>query len=104
MSAEAITPIENLTDLKPIERRVLAYLDQRGPTERRVAVCDLANPDSNAGRGFQGGSNGAAPLIMGAWCRRLIEAGLVVEVRDAGWQYRAHKITPQGQILLRGNT
>lgn len=100
-----------LADLTPIERRLLAYLDQRGATDRRQIVCDLASPASKAGRGIQRGSNGAAPLIVGKWAKRLIKAGWVStrysdrykdrRGRLTGGFYQAHAITPAGKAALR---
>lgn len=86
--------------LTPIERRVLEYLDQRGPRHRGHMVIDLAAPGSKASRGFQGGSNGAAPLIVGKWCKRLIAAGWVQMNTDRGF-YRDHAITNAGRMGLR---
>src|SRR5437868_8268833 len=66
-----------MTKLWPIERRVLAYLDQHGPTHRSYVVFALARDDSRIGsrrdRGKigGGGSNAGVPLIMGACTRRL---------------------------------
>lgn len=97
-------------DLTPIELRVLAYLDQRGPTHRERVVIDLAGPDSliasrrgwtKSGNGFLRGSNGATPLIMGKWCKRLREAGLVRDIRDRESHYRHHAITDAGRKLIR---
>lgn len=91
--------------LRPIERRVLAYLDQRGPMHRETVVCDLASPESMIGvrGGRTRGSNGATPLIMGAWCRRLVAAGYVRQVRsdDRFWSYQHHEITDAGRKRLR---
>lgn len=88
--------------MNSIERRVLAYLDQRGGSANREAVvCDLANPDSNLGRGYVNGSNGGVPRIMGAWCHRLIKRGYVREVRDDAGSYRHHRITDSGRKALR---
>lgn len=93
--------------LTPIERRVLGYLDQRGPTHRTHVVCDLASPDSRIGRlgGKHNGSNGATPLIMGKWCKRLIAKGLVKLVRSDHpyWAYRHHEITAAGRAILRAH-
>lgn len=100
-----------MSDLTPIEARLLAYLDQKGPTERRTIVVDLASPDSRAGRGLQNGSNGAAPLIVGKWAKRLIAAGWVGvrhssryvnhRGKQTGGFYEAHFITPAGRAALR---
>lgn len=96
-------------DLTAHERRILAYLDQHGPTHREKVVCDLASDDSmigyrrQQGRGWTRGSNGATPMIMANWCRRLEAAGLVRHVRsdDRHWQYLHHEITDKGKALLR---
>jgi hypothetical protein len=82
------------------ERRILAFLDQRGPTHRWQVVASLASPDTKTGRGVANGSNGAAPLIMASWCRRLIAAGYVVQRNEGGF-YRDHAITDAGRRKLR---
>jgi hypothetical protein len=87
--------------LKPIEKRVLSYLDQHGPTHRQSVVHDLASPDSRAAHGYSNGSNGAVPLIMGAWCKRLITAGMVQSITDRAGFYDHHRITAAGQDALR---
>jgi hypothetical protein len=86
--------------LTAIERRVLAYLDQHGPSHRERVVCDLASPDSNIGRGHVNGSNGMIPMIMGRWCARLVKADLVRVNRDSG-HYRGHSITEAGKRAMR---
>lgn len=95
-----------LEALTPHERRILGYLDQRGPTHRSRVLIDLASPDSKWGGKHLSGrsSNNAAPMIMANWCRRLEKAGLVKHVRseDQHWSYRHHAITPKGRTLLRG--
>lgn len=101
----------NVSDLTKIERRLLAYLDQKGAMERRQIVIDLAAPDTRAGKGLQNGSNGAAPLIVGRWAKRLIEAGWVKINRSASYTngrgkftggfYQSHQITPEGRAALR---
>lgn len=85
------------SELWPIEKRVLEYLDQHGPTHREKVVNDLS------GRRFSRGSNGNCPRLMGAWCRRLEKAGLVKHVRsdDTWWAYRHHTITDAGRRLIR---
>lgn len=97
-------------DLTPIEKRVLGYLEQRGPTHREKVVVDLAGPNSmiaarakysKSGCGFVRGSNGATPLIMGKWCKRLEAEGLVRNVRDREYHYRHHEITTAGRAALR---
>lgn len=89
-----------VADLTPIERRLLAYLDQHGATDRQKIVTDLASPESRAGRGIQNGSNGAAPLIVGKWAKRLIAAAWVTEQRSGGY-YQKHEITDLGRRALR---
>jgi hypothetical protein len=86
--------------LTSIERRVLAYLDQRGPSHRANMAADLARDDSNTAR-CQNGSNGAVPLIVGAWCRRLIPANLVTVRCDGEGYYRHHEITAAGAAAIR---
>jgi DNA-binding MarR family transcriptional regulator len=86
--------------MSPIERRVLAYLDQRGPTHRSRVVADLAPDDSRSAK-HQNGSNGATPLIMGSWCRRLDKAGYVRARYDRDAFYVHHEITPKGSAALR---
>lgn len=94
--------------LRPIERRVLTFLDQRGPTHRRLVVFELASPDSKIGRardigGLLGGgssSNGEA-LIMGGWVKRLVKWGWVRSVTRSGGFYRHHEITSAGRVALR---
>lgn len=87
--------------LWPIEKRILAYLDQRGPTDRIKIVCDLADPDSNIGRGHVNGSNGATTLIFGSWSRRLLKNKHVQEMRDGYGICRSVRITDAGRKLLR---
>jgi hypothetical protein len=96
--------------LWPIERRVLGYLDQRGPSHRERLVIDLSSDESKLGRRRDrghlqgGGSNGAIPLIMGAWCRRLIKEGWVKQISDPSGFYRCHQITPTGRDGFRRAT
>lgn len=86
----------------PIERRVLAYLDQHGATHRLRVVQDLSPEDSRTNTRKQGGgSNGGVPLVMGAWCRRLQRDGLVRACSDQQGFYRHHEITPLGRQRLR---
>jgi hypothetical protein len=91
--------------LTPIERRVLAYLDQRGPTHRSSMVVDLAAPNTKWGQAAQGKSaprgNGAVPFIAGKWCARLIRAGYVIAHYDRQGYYRHHEVTPEGRRKLR---
>lgn len=88
-----------MSDLTLIERRVLSYLDQRGPSHRAHIAGDLAAEGTNTAV-HQNGSNGAVPLIVGNWCRRLKASGLVAECRQDGF-YRHHEITPAGRAALR---
>lgn len=91
-----------MIELKPIERRVLAYLDQRGGrAQRSEVVAMLSRPDSRHGRNILNGSNSAEPLIMGAWCKRLIAERLVEIVTHRGGFYLAHQITTAGRAYLR---
>lgn len=87
--------------MTPIERRVLAYLDQHGPSHRTSVVGDLVSPDTKLGRGVFRGSNAGVPLIMGRWCAKLIKAGLVVVETHGGGFYRRHAITAAGRAALR---
>lgn len=87
--------------MTPIEKRVLAYLDQHGPTHRGQVVSDLSSPESRAGQGICNGSNGAAPLIMGKWCAALIKQGFVMQQRARGGHYQNHAITGAGRLALR---
>lgn len=89
-------------ELTPIELRVLRYLDQRGACHRHAIAADLASPDSRLGRGYCNGSNGAIPLIVGRWTRRLIAAGLVRVRSDPRGFYQCHEITDAGRAFLRG--
>lgn len=90
------------------ERRLLAFLDQLGPTHRCKVVWELAHPESRIGwardhgRGLGGsGSNNAEPMIMANWCRRLIAAGYVREHDDREGFYRHHEITAAGRKFFR---
>ncbi len=90
------------------EQRILAFLDQHGPTHRRDVVWELSSPDSKIGRARDAGSalgggssgNGEA-LIMGAWCRRLIGWGYVEATHDGRGFYCDHLATPKGRAALR---
>ena len=86
----------------PIERRILAYLDQHGGSAHRRFVCqDLAADGTRLSRFGGSGSNGAAPMIMANWCKRLIKARLVVHRRHESGYYRDHTITEAGRKALR---
>lgn len=93
--------------LWPIERRLLAYLDQHGPSRRSEIVMDLASDDSKTGRrrdqGHKrvGGSNGGAPLLMGAWTRRLIKLGWIEQINSKDGFYQHHAITARGRAAFR---
>lgn len=89
--------------LTSIERRVLTYLDQRGASHRTDVVCDLASEGSRIARngGKINGSNGATPMIMAKWCRRLVNNGLVIRLDDKRGFYCAHAVTTAGSSLLR---
>lgn len=106
ITMEDLSRARGMADLKDIERRVLVYLDQHGPTHRAQMVADLSGPDSRWGIAVRIGrnapnGNGAVPLIAGAWCRRLIPWGLVaIDHHEAGY-YRAHAITAAGRRMLR---
>lgn len=81
------------------ERRILSYLDQRGPTDRRAIVVDLAGDETKTARKRQV-LRRAAPLIMGSWCRRLVKEGMV-RVIIRGGHYQCHRITEKGRAALR---
>lgn len=89
--------------MTPIELRVLAYLDQHGPTHRSEVIAALASDQSRVARGIVNGSNGAAPLIMGKWCARLIRQGLVLQVQRHDGFYLHHAITSEGRRALRSS-
>lgn len=92
-----------LDALTNIERRVLRYLHQHGGSaHRHDIVADLADPDSRIGRGILNGSNAAIPLIFGRWAKRLLSEGAIKEVRHAEGQYRQHKLTALGEMMVRG--
>lgn len=87
--------------LTSIERRLLAYLDQHGATHRSHIAADLSPDDSRTAK-HQNGSNGAVPLIVGGWAKRLKAAGLVRENRDyRSNAYISHEITAAGRAALR---
>lgn len=108
------------TGLTDHELRILRYLEQRGPSDRQKVVVDLADPDSaigyrrdhpNHGGGLRG-SNGGAPLIMAAWCRRLVAERLVRTQREpVVWTTRTgrkeydrravYEITAEGRDVMR---
>lgn len=95
--------IKSPDDLWPIERRVLQYLDQRGPMNRLQMVADLSSPESRHGMGIANGSNGAGTLIAGRWTKRLVRAGFVKEnrTRDLHWQHNNFAITATGKKVVR---
>jgi hypothetical protein len=85
-----------------IERRVLAYLDQRGGrADRYDLVRDLVSPDSRIGKGIMNGSNAGVPRIMGSWCRRLSKSGYVVQCSRRDGFYSHHEITDAGRRYFR---
>jgi hypothetical protein len=84
--------------LWPIERRVLQYLDQHGPTHRVRIVQDLSPDDS---RVVVAGKKGVEARLLGAWTRRLRASGLVDIVCDRAGYYRHHIVTRAGRMLLR---
>ena len=86
------------------ERRILAYLDQRGGVAHRAdVVCDLASADSRIARNGRryNGSNGAVPMIMARGCARLVEARLVEKNSRPRGYYNGHAITTLGRAALR---
>lgn len=101
-------------ELTDHERRVLAYLDQRGGSAHRAnVVADLAQRDTTA-RYQRAIGPQAAALIMGSWCKRLGRAGYVqvrhvpsrLSTRGGGTKtlhfYDRHEITRAGTEALRG--
>ena len=95
-----------MIELTPLERRVLAYLDQKGPTHRANMVTDLVSDESrtayrNRKRYGSGGSNGAVPLIAGKWTKRLLTHGFLRDVRCRDFIHRAFEVTPAGRAALR---
>lgn len=90
------------------ERRLLGFLDQRGPSHRTDLVHELASSDSKIGRAREGryrlggaSSGHAEALIMGSWCRRLIRAGYIVSNTSGIGFYLNHSITRNGMEALR---
>lgn len=93
------------SDLTPFELRILRYLDQHGRMHRSRIVVDLASPNSKVASmgGRLGGSNGAAPLIVGKWCRRMIRRGLIAAEYSRDGFYQFHMITPAGRQKVRND-
>ena len=90
--------------LTNIERRVLAYIDQRGgKAERQTIVCDLADPESRVGMGYVNGSGGHLAMIFGRWSKRLSQHGLIEAAHRSDGFYLHHAITPVGRNALRSN-
>lgn len=85
-----------------IERRILSYLDQRGPMHRSTIVADLSGPDSRIGKGILNGSNSRVPQLMAAWSRRLVKQG-AVKIRKHDGFYQHHAITDIGRKMLRSD-
>ncbi len=94
------------------EMKLLRYLHQRGPMERRSILVDCCSENSliaqRAGlstgrRPFFNGSNGAAPMIVARWMKRLIAEGLVAEKRsyDRYWRHLDYHLTHRGETFLR---
>ena len=88
-------------DLRPIELRVLQYLEQRGgQAERQDIVMDLAHPDSKIHKVINS-SGGHLAMICGKWVKRMVDQGLIQEARgDRGW-YKFHRITLKGREAIR---
>lgn len=91
------------------EKRLLRYLDQRGPTHREAMVVDLSSEESRiarragpSGRRYVQGSNGATPMIAANWCKRLVAAGFVYRRNDREGFYQHHEITHTGRKFIRG--
>lgn len=94
------------------EMKVMRYLHQHGLTERRNILVDCASENSVIGmrgrstfarRRFYNGSNGAAPMIVARWMRRLIAEGLAREKRsqDRYYSHRGFELTPKGHQFVR---
>lgn len=90
------------------ERRILQYLDQRGPTHREAMVVDLSSETSRIalragpkGKRYVQGSNGATPMIAANWCKRLVAANLVLRRNTREGFYDHHEITNTGRKLIR---
>jgi len=97
-----------MSEFRPTEHelKVLRYLHQRGPMERRDILVDCASDESLIGnRGLHGrrsynGSNGAAPMIVARWMKRLIAQGLARETREESY-HRNYKLTAKGEQFIR---
>jgi hypothetical protein len=85
------------------ERRILAYLDQRGRSHRGQIVRDLASPESRIGSGKwpMARWNAACALIFGAWSKRLAKEGLIEMRFHSRGFYECHAITPAGRRAIR---
>ena len=92
------------------EAKLLRYLHQRGPTERRTILIDCASDNSmigsrrnlsKTGAAFYNGSNGAAPMIVARWMRRLVGAGYVKEKRRQLGLHDHYRLTEQGEKFVR---
>lgn len=103
-----------MSGFKPTEHelKLMRYLHQRGPKERRDILVDCASDSSlislrgrhtKSGRRFINGSNGAAPMIVARWMKRLITEGLVRENRitlSLG-RHQDYRLTTRGQQFVR---
>lgn len=88
--------------LNRIEHRILGYLDQHGGRAHRYdLICALSSPESRIGSGVHNGSNAGIPRLMGAWARRLIRAGLVLQCSRWDGFYSHHEITAEGRAAMR---
>jgi hypothetical protein len=95
------------------ELKVMRYLHQRGPMERRSILVDCCAETSlinlrktrhNGQRGYYQGSNGAAPMIVARWMKRLLAEGLVAERRGSPsehWEHIDYHLTSKGQSFVR---
>jgi DNA-binding MarR family transcriptional regulator len=81
--------------LTNLEKRVLAYLEQRGPTYRRIGAHDLANL-RNKGYSAQALSRMAGKITF-----NLRKAGLVRDVRSDFGFHKHYEITDAGRKALR---
>jgi len=94
------------------ELKLLRYLHQHGLTERRSILLDCASDASliaarasgtTGKRRFYQGSNGAAPMIVARWMKRMLATGMVRERRDADRSYVhiGYELTSKGDHFLR---
>ena len=85
-------------NITPFRRRILAYLDQKGPSSRIDIMCDLSPEGSTAV--IRAIPQSAARLV-GAWAAPLIRDGLVRVVYSQRGFYQHHEITDAGRRAVR---